>query len=218
MNRETAVIEKINAQKILPLFYHDSASVCIAVCKALYEAGIRCIEFTNRGGKALQNFTALVNEKNKSMPELLLGVGTIKNVDDATAFINAGADFLVSPVFDSSICDVAYMNKILWIPGCMTPTEIHEAQKAGCTLIKLFPGNVLGPGFVEAVKPLFSDLDFIVTGGVDTTQENLTAWFKAGAAGVGMGSKLITKDILQNKDYELLKAKTREVLALINKL
>lgn len=211
-------IKHIKAQKILPLFYHDDSTVCIAVCKALYEAGIRCIEFTNRGSNALQNFTALVKEKDTSMPELLLGIGTVKNVEDAAAFINAGADFLVSPVFDSGVSDAAYMNKILWIPGCMTPTEIHAAEQAGCTLIKLFPGNVLGPGFMEVIKPLFSGLDFIVTGGVDTTKENLKAWFRSGVAGVGMGSKLITKDILQNKDYEQLKTKTREVIVAIGSI
>ena len=214
MNRE-GTIQKIIAQKLLPLFYADDAEVCIAVTRALYEAGIYCIEFTNRGGNALQNFTALVKERNHSMPELLLGIGTIKTDDDATAFINAGADFLVSPFFDNTVCDVAYMSKILWIPGCMTATEIHEAQKAGCTLIKLFPGNVLGPGFVEAIKPLFTSLDFIVTGGVDTTEENLNAWFKSGVAGVGIGSKLITNDILQNKNYEELKKKTKELTAAI---
>lgn len=216
-SRERA-ISLIKAQKILPLFYHDESTVCIAICKALYEAGIRCIEFTNRGDNAMQNFTTLVKEKDSSMPELLLGIGTVKSAEDAAAFINAGADFLVSPVFDSGVCDAAYMNKILWIPGCMTPTEIHAAEQAGCTLVKLFPGNTLGPGFAEAVKPLFSNLDFIVTGGVDTTKENLIAWFKSGVAGVGMGSKLITKDILQNKDYEQLKVKTREVIAVIGSI
>ena len=216
MNKESLTIQKIKEQQLLPLFYHDDITVCIAVTKALYEAGIRCVEFTNRGSKALENFSALIRERNNSMPEMLLGIGTIKNGDEATIFINAGAGFLVSPVFDSSVCDVANLNKILWIPGCMTVTEIHTAQKAGCNLIKLFPGNILGPGFVEAIMPLFNGLDFIVTGGVDTTEENLNAWFKAGVAGVGMGSKLITKNILQNKNYEELKVKTKKVIAVIN--
>lgn len=218
MNNEQSVINKIRQQKLLPLFYHADTAVCIAIVKSLYEAGVRCIEFTNRGSKALENFIKLVKEKNNSMQELLLGIGTIKNSDDATAFINAGADFLVSPVFDSGVCDVAYLHKVLWIPGCMTPTEIHEAQKAGCSVIKLFPGNVLGPGYAEAIMPLFSGLDFIVTGGVDTTEENIKAWFKSGVCGVGMGSKLITKDILENKDYERLKVKTAEVISIIRKL
>ena len=106
----------------------------------------------------------------------------------------------------------------MWIPGCTTPTEIHVAQQAGCKLIKLFPGNVLGPGFVEAIMPLFRGIDFTITGGVEATEENLRAWFNAGVKVVGMGSKLITKDILKNGDYEGLKAKTKEVLSIIKKI
>jgi 2-dehydro-3-deoxyphosphogluconate aldolase/(4S)-4-hydroxy-2-oxoglutarate aldolase len=215
MDRETKAIHQIKQQKMLPLFYHDDVTVCIAVCKALYEAGIRCVEFTNRGSRALSNFKALIDERNYSMPGMLLGVGTIKTANDATDFILADADFLVSPVFDSAISDAVYLNKLLWIPGCMTPTEIHTAQQAGCSLIKLFPGNVLGPGFVEAIIPLFKELEFVITGGVDTTEENLHAWLKAGAAVVGLGSKLITKEILQRGDYEQLKAKTRVVLEIL---
>jgi 2-dehydro-3-deoxyphosphogluconate aldolase / (4S)-4-hydroxy-2-oxoglutarate aldolase len=192
--------------------------VCINLLKTIYDAGVRCIEFTNRGSQALKNFGMLVNQKEKMMPDLLLGIGTIKTGEDATKFIAAGADFLLSPFFDNTILDVAYMNKILWIPGCMTPTEIHIARQAGCRMIKLFPGNVLGTGFIEAILPLFNELDFVVTGGVDTSKENLTAWFKAGVVGVGMGSKLISKKILQTNAYNELHANTKAVLDIIANL
>ena len=160
----------------------------------------------------------MIMERDASMPELTLGIGTIRSSDDATSFLEAGADFLVSPFFDSGVCDVAYMNKILWIPGCMTATEIHTAQNAGCSLIKLFPGNVIGPGFVEAVAPLFSGLNFMVTGGVDASEESIKAWFNSGVAAVGIGGKLISKNVLQNGDYQQLKTKTIEVLTIINKI
>ena len=218
MEREEQLILKIKELGLLPLYYHDSAETCLSVAKALYEAGVRCIEFTNRGAQAFENFKRLVKARNESMSELILAVGTIKIGADAQKFIDAGADFLISPVFDSSVCDTAYLNKILWIPGCTTPTEIHEADKAGCKLIKLFPGNVLGPGYVEAILPLFQGLDFVVTGGVDTTEDNIKSWFKAGVAGVGMGSKLISKDVLQKGDYDGLKTKTKEVLSIIRKI
>lgn len=217
MNKERQAIQAIKEQGVLPLFYHDEASICITVVKTLYEAGIRCVEFTNRGTAALSNFKSMIMERDVSMPQLTLGIGTIGNRDDATAFIEAGADFLVSPFFDSEVCDIAYMNKILWIPGCMTATEIHTAQNAGCCLVKLFPGNVLGPGFVESVAPLFSGLDFMVTGGVDASEESIKAWFKSGAAAVGISGKLISKNMLQNEDYLQLKTKTIEVLAVIRK-
>lgn len=215
MQSEQHNAERIKEQRLLPLFYHDDLQVCIPVMNALYEGGVRVIEFTNRGDNALQNFKGLIKERDAGMPDLLLCAGTIKTPEHASRFIDAGADVLISPVFDNSVCDVAYMQKILWIPGCTTPTEIHTAEKSGCNLIKLFPGDLLKPAFVEAIKPLFPGLDFVVTGGVDTSKENITAWFKAGVCAVGMGSKLITKEILKNKEYHLITSSVRDVLKII---
>ena len=217
MEREAALINQIKNEGMLPLFYHDDVTVCENVLQALYNGGVRCVEFTNRGVHALPNFKHLVSLKT-TMPGLILGIGTIKTPQDATSFIEAGADFLISPCFDASVADVAYMHKVLWIPGCMTPTEIHVAQKSGATLIKLFPGNVLGPGFVEAIKTLFAGVDFLVTGGVEPTEQNIGAWFKAGVSGVGLGSKLITKDVLANKNYTQLETQTKELVQLIKKV
>lgn len=209
---------QIKEQGLLPLFYHDDEVICVNVANTLYRAGVRIIEFTNRGQYALKNFKALVAAREHQMKNLLLAVGTIGNADDVNKFLDAGADFLISPFFNSSIADAIYLRKALWIPGCMTPTEMHVAQQAGCRMIKLFPGNLLGPSFVEAVKPLFPNIDFVVTGGVDTTEENLKAWFDAGVAGVGMGSKLISKAILKNKDYAVLERKTKEVISIISNI
>lgn len=217
MEREASLINQIKNEGMLPLFYHDDVTVCENVLQALYNGGVRCVEFTNRGVHALPNFKHLVSLKT-TMPGLILGIGTIKTPQDATSFIEAGADFLISPCFDASVADVAYMHKVLWIPGCMTPTEIHVAQKSGATLIKLFPGNVLGPGFVEAIKSLFTGVDFLVTGGVEPTEQNIGAWFKAGVVGVGLGSKLITKDVLANKNYTQLEIQTKELVQLIKKV
>ena len=208
-----AYVKKV---KLLPLFYHDDITTCKEIIKALYKAGIRCIEFTNRGPLALENFKLLLAHRNEHYADLVLAIGTIQNQKEAQAFIEAGADFLISPIFDQSIADAAYLHKILWIPGCMTPTEIHMAESAGCDLIKLFPGNVLGPGFVTAIKPLFPSISFIVTGGVDTSPENLTAWFKAGVVGVGMGSKLMSEELLASKNYAALETTTAKALAIIN--
>ncbi|MEI6151246.1 MAG: bifunctional 4-hydroxy-2-oxoglutarate aldolase/2-dehydro-3-deoxy-phosphogluconate aldolase [Chitinophagia bacterium] len=210
-----AYVKKV---KLLPLFYHDEIEVCKEMVKALYAAGIRCIEFTNRGPKAMENFKLLLAHRNKNYPDLVLAIGTIQNQKQAEAFIEAGADFLISPFFDQSIADAAYLHKKLWIPGCMTSTEIHIAEVAGCDLIKLFPGNVLGPGFVTAIKPLFPSVSFLVTGGVDTSKENLTTWFKAGVVGVGMGSKLINEEVLASKNYAAIEAETTKALGIINSL
>jgi 2-dehydro-3-deoxyphosphogluconate aldolase/(4S)-4-hydroxy-2-oxoglutarate aldolase len=215
MITEQAALQLIKERGLLPLFYHDEMEVCMAVTEALFKAGVRCIEFTNRGKNALENFKYLVALRDEQMPDLLLAAGTIKTGDEANKFIDAGADFLVSPVFDKDVCDAAYLNKILWVPGCMTPTEIHTAQQAGCKLVKLFPGNLLGPSFVEAIQPLFTGMNYMVTGGVDTTAENINAWFNAGVAAVGMGSKLISKKILETKAYDQLSNETAKVVQLI---
>lgn len=218
MEREDHLIQQVNEIGLLPLYYHDNAEVCLKIAGTLYDAGVKCIEFTNRGEHALENFRQLVKLRDEKMKGLLLAVGTIKTGTEAQKFIDAGADFLISPIFDSSVCDTAYLNKTMWIPGCTTPTEIHVARQAGCKLIKLFPGNLLGPGFVEAIMPLFRGVDFTITGGVEATEENLGAWFRSGVKVVGMGSKLITKDILKNGDYDGLKTKTKEVLSIISKI
>lgn len=211
------VTQHILASKIIPLFYEDDEEVVLAIVKALYAGGVRTIEFTNRGVKALDNFKLLVGIKNE-MPDLFLGIGTIKSGDDAKKYIDAGADFLISPVFDISVADIAYLHKVLWIPGCMTPTEIHVAQSAGCNIVKLFPGNVLGPRFIEAVQTLFKEVHFLVTGGVEATEQSISSWLNAGAAGVGLGSKLINKKLIENKQYEVLTESVKQLLTQLVKV
>lgn len=218
MEREEQIIHQIKQQGLLPLFYHDDAKVCLDIVTALYDGGSRCVEFTNRGPQALKNFSGLVAERDRSMKDLILATGTIKTADAAKQFIDAGADLLISPFFDHAVCDESYLQKICWIPGCMTPSEIHVAEQAGCKMIKLFPGNTLQPGFIEAILPLFPGLDFVVTGGVDATADSMDAWFKAGVAGVGLGSKLISKELVQKKDFDGLKTRTKEIISIIQKI
>lgn len=217
MDKRSTIQQLIINEGLLPLFYHHNTEVCLSVTKALYKAGVRIIEFTNRGAKALENFKAMVEERDKSMPGLMLAIGTIKTPEHAAAFIDAGADVLISPTFDAGVCDIAYINKILWIPGCMTPTEIQVADNAGCSLIKLFPGNVLGTSYIPAIKPLFPGLSFVVTGGVDTSEQNITEWLRAGASGLGMGSKLITNAIIENENYDEITTAATNVLQAIQR-
>ncbi len=218
MKNVSSLINQIKQQQLLPLFYHDDPLICIEVTKALYAAGIRCIEFTNRGASALNNFTSIVAERDKNMQDLLLAVGTIRNPAQVHQFIDAGADFLISPFFEKNIYETVTSKKIFWIPGCMTPTEINIAVNAGCTTVKLFPGNVLGPTFVAGVKELFPSVDFIVTGGVEGNKENMEAWFTSGVCAVGMGSKLISKKLMEQQDYAAITATTFEVLDIIKAL
>ena len=215
MPNKEQVLQQILQQKILPLYYHDSATVSMEILQSLYEAGIRVIEYTNRGVHALDNFTELKKAKERRMPDMLLGIGTIKTADQAKQYMDAGADFIVCPTINEQVANVTHEAGLLWIPGCMTPTEIAAAEMAGATLVKIFPGNILGPGYISAIKELFPEIRFMPTGGVEAEEKNLKAWFKSGVVAVGMGSKLITKEIVQLKDYAALKEATAKALQLI---
>ncbi len=203
----------LQKQKVLPLFYHADAEVCKGVVEALYHGGIRLIEFTNRGSEALSRFTELSSLCKQLYPEMRLAVGTIASGKDAEDFINAGADVLISPFWDDEVAVVAKNAGVLWIPGCMTPTEIHHAVQEGIQLIKLFPGNLLGTGFVEAIRPLFPNVHFVVTGGVDATADSVKQWLNAGIVAAGLGSKLITGEVMQQKQFSVLQEKVSLLLS-----
>lgn len=209
------ILDNIVSQGILPLFYNESAEVSVETTRTLYRAGIRVIEYTNRGAAALDNFKQLKKAQQDEMHDLVLGIGTIKTVQHAEDFIAAGADFIIAPIVNPDVARIAKQHNLLWCPGCMTPTEIHLAQENNAALIKLFPANILGPGFVSAIKELFPGQLFMPTGGVELTVENISAWFKSGVCAVGMGSKLITRDILSSGSYNQLYADTQEALKLV---
>ncbi len=212
------VSDKVVQQGILPLYFNADETVSIEVLRAIYRADIRAVEYTNRGEAAFNNFKKLVEVKNKEMPDMFLGVGTIKTLQQAESYINAGADFLVSPGLIPDVVNYANSKNIFYAPGCMTPSEIIAAENTGITFIKLFPGNLIGPDFVSSVKEIFPKLLFMPTGGVDTTKENLEAWFKSGVCAVGMGSKLISKKLMEQKDYIAIEKNAKEVLDMIQKI
>jgi 2-dehydro-3-deoxyphosphogluconate aldolase/(4S)-4-hydroxy-2-oxoglutarate aldolase len=218
MNKKSTVLNLILEQGMLPLFFHPSEEETIAITKIVYDAGIRVIEYTNRGEEALKNFTALKKEALNSMPDLQLGIGTIKTPEQAEQFIVAGADFIVCPTVNPEVGEITHAAGLLWAPGCMTPTEIALAQKYGAELIKIFPANILGTAFVSSIKGLFPGQLFMPTGGVDLSRENIEGWFKAGVCAVGMGSQLISNDIMKNKNYDLLKKNTEEVLQVLKSI
>jgi 2-dehydro-3-deoxyphosphogluconate aldolase/(4S)-4-hydroxy-2-oxoglutarate aldolase len=215
MKNKQAILDTILNQGMLPLFFYESPEVSLEVVRTLYKAGVRVMEYTNRAKEAFENFKVLKAAQEKEMPNLYLGIGTIKTVEDATKFVKAGADFVVAPTVNAGVAEVVNKNKGLWIPGCMTPTEISLAQQHGAALIKIFPANVLGPAFITAVSDVFRGQLFMPTGGVELNKENISGWFRAGVAAVGMGSKLITKQILQNQLYDQLYVDTLNALQLI---
>jgi 2-dehydro-3-deoxyphosphogluconate aldolase/(4S)-4-hydroxy-2-oxoglutarate aldolase len=218
MDKKSALLELISKQGVLPLYFYKDPEVSVEVLKALYRAGIRTVEYTNRGEAALKNFEKLRKVADTELKGMYLGIGTIKNGQQATAFIDAGADYIICPGLVESVAEVANKHDMLWAPGCMTPTEIIRAEELGAKIIKLFPGNILGPAFLSAIRELFPDLLFMPTGGVDLDKENIAGWFKAGVCAVGMGSKLISKPLLEQKDYAKIETLTIQVLDIIKSI
>lgn len=184
------IIKLIKRHPIIPVYYNDDLQKCIEILTACYDGGIRVFEFVDRGRHAMENFKGLFAYKNENLPDLILGVGTIKNVEQAERFISAGAEFIVSPIINVSIANLCNENNIFWVPGCMTPSEIAVAEEYKAPLVKLFPGDLLGPQYLKSIRPLFPKVNFMPTGGVDVLKENIQDWFNAGVISVGLGSKL----------------------------
>ncbi len=211
------ILQSMEEYGLVPVFNHTDPEVAIKVLDACYDGGVRVFEFTNRGSNALEVFEILIRHSEK-YNDLILGIGTIFTAEGAEKFIDVGAKFIVSPAMVPEMATFCKSQKVLWIPGCGTVTEIHKAVTLGAKIVKAFPGNVLGPGFVKAVKAVFPQLPIMPTGGVAPSEENLGAWISAGVICVGMGSKLISKETLSKKDYKGLEDTVRETLKTIAKL
>ena len=209
------VFSTMQETKIVPLHYNADLEIMKGVVKACYEGGARVFEFTNRGDFAHEVFNGLSKYCNKEIPEMILGVGSVTDAGTASLYLQMGANFNVTPVLREDIALVCNRKKVLWSPGCGSLSEICRAEELGCELVKLFPGGVYGPGMVKAVKGPQPWTNIMPTGGVSPQRENLEGWFQAGVTCVGMGSKLITKEIIINKDYKLLEETVKETIKLI---
>ncbi|WP_299365275.1 bifunctional 4-hydroxy-2-oxoglutarate aldolase/2-dehydro-3-deoxy-phosphogluconate aldolase [Winogradskyella sp.] len=208
------IIVAMEETGMIPVFNHTDVSIAKKVLDASYEAGIRVFEFTNRGDNALEVFTELTKHAQK-YEDLVLGIGTIFHTVSAAAFFEAGAHFIVSPALIPEIAEYAYTNNIIYIPGCGTVTEVFRATQLSCEVIKVFPGNVLGPEFVKATKAVLPHIKIMPTGGVAPTQKNLLAWFNSGVSCVGMGSKLFKVSDFEDDTFASLINKIQDTLMLI---
>lgn len=203
---------------LVPLFYHHDLETCKDVLTACYKGGARILEFTNRGDFAHEVFGELNKFAEKELPEMILGVGSVTDGGTASLYMQLGANFVVTPVLREDIAVVCNRRKVLWSPGCGSLTEIARAEELGAEIVKVFPGSQLGPGFVKAVKAPCPWTSIMPTGGVSAERENLEGWFNAGVTCVGMGSKLITKEYLKNKDYSSLEKHVRNTINLIKEI
>ena len=203
---------------MVPLFYHSDIALGKKVLKACYDGGARLMEFTARGDFAFEVFSALNKFAVKELPGMILGVGSITDAAAASLYMQIGANFIVTPSLREDIAIACNRRKVLWSPGCGSLTEINNAEELGCEIVKLFPGSTYGPSFVKAIKGPQPWTSIMPTGGVTTEVSNLKAWFDAGVTCVGLGSQLISKDILTNGDFDGLENTVRATLGSIIKL
>src|SRR5215813_8759565 len=184
-----AVLQAMVNQGVIPVFFHPDTEVCLKVIQACANGGAKCIEFTNRGDFAAQTFLDVARHFAKADPSVIMGVGSVVDAPTAGLFIANGAKFVVGPILNADVAKVCNRRKIPYSPGCGSASEISYAEELGCEIVKVFPGKeVGGPAFVKAVKGPCPWVSIMPTGGVDSTEASLSAWFEAGVACVGMGS------------------------------
>ncbi len=213
------VAQAMERAGIIPVFYHPDSGICFEVIRACFNGGLNVFEFTNRGDFAHEVFSEVHKRIIKELPEVILGAGSVMDAGTAGLYIQLGANFIVSPVLKEDIARTCNRRKILWSPGCGSLTEISLAEELGAEIVKIFPGEqVGGPEFVKAIKGPMPWTSLMPTGGVEPSKENLSAWFKAGVTCVGMGSNLITAEIIRKKNFGLLEQKVKETVALLKEI
>ena len=203
---------------LVPVFYHGNLETAKQVIMACARGGASVVEFTNRGDNAYHVFSSLVKYFSIEMPEVVLGVGSVIDPGTAALYLSSGANFVVGSIFNLEVAKICNRRKVAYIPGCATPTEISTAEEAGAEIVKLFPGSHGGPNFVKSVLAPTPWSKIMPTGGVSPERENLEGWFRAGAACVGMGSKLVRKDWILDGNYQAIEKLTRTTVNLIQEI
>lgn len=214
-----AVLAAMMEQGVIPVFYHSDVEVCKNVIQACANGGAKCIEFTNRGDFASHVFYEVTRHFAKADPSVIMGVGSIVDAPTAGIYIANGAKFVVGPLLNPDVAKVCNRRKIPYSPGCGTASEIGQAEELGCEIVKIFPGSsVGGPEFVKSILAPCPWTRIMPTGGVDPTESSLKEWFGAGIVAAGIGSKLVTKEMLDAKNYVGIEKKVRETVDLIKSI
>ena len=212
-------LETLNAMievGLIPVFYNADAEVAIEIVKACTAGGARVIEFTNRGDFAFEVFGAIEKYCRKNLPQVVLGVGSIVDAPTAALYIAQGAAFIVGPLLNAEVARLCNRRKVAYSPGCGSATEIADAEELGCEIVKVFPGGqVGGPAFVKNVLGPSPWSSLMPTGGTDATYESISAWLKAGAVCMGLGSNLVTKELVGGRDWAGLTKKVQDTLAIV---
>ena len=212
------VLSVMKTTGMVPVFYHKDIEVAKQVLKACYAGGVRAFEFTNRGEFAHEVFGELTKFAAKECPEMIMGIGSIVDAPTAALYIQLGANFIVGPLFNLDVAKVAYRRLVPYAPGCGSVSEVGFAQEMGCDLCKVFPGDVLGAGFVKGLKAPMPWSNLMVTGGVKPEEANLKAWFDAGVTCVGMGSNLFPAEMIKAQDWSSITKLCADALQIIQKV
>jgi 2-dehydro-3-deoxyphosphogluconate aldolase/(4S)-4-hydroxy-2-oxoglutarate aldolase len=204
---------------VVPVFYNGDVEVAKQIVTACSRGGAKVVEFTNRGDFAYQVFGQLVQYFEKADPDVILGAGSVSDPGTAALYINNGANFVVGPITNPDVAKICNRRKIAYSPGCGSASEISYAEELGVEIVKVFPGTqVGGPAFVKAVLGPNPWTRIMPTGGVDATRESIEAWFRAGVACVGIGSSLITKELVAKGDFDAIAENVAQVLAWIREV
>jgi len=207
------VLNTIIDTGLVPVFYNADVEVAKKVVTACAGGGAKAVEFTNRGDFAPEVFKQLSQFVSQEAPDIILGVGSVIDAPTAALYIAYGANFVVGPVLNAKVARLCNRRKIAYSPGCGSASEISYAEELGVEIVKVFPGSsVGGPAFVKSVLGPCPWTRIMPTGGVDSTEESIKGWFRAGVACVGMGSKLIRKDLVAAGNWGEITAKVRQVL------
>ncbi len=219
MMKRLDVALKMREVGVIPLYYNPDIEICKEVISACYRGGMTIFEFTNRGELAHEIFAELIKWARTELPDLVLGVGTVVEPGTCSLYMQLGAKFIVSPLMNEEMAPVCNRRKVLWVPGCATASEINKAEELGAEVVKLFPGPTVGGAkFLKAYLGPCPWSNIMPSGGVSPTEENLAEWFGSGAFCVGMGSQMITKEIIKNKDYAQIEDLARKTIGIIRKL
>jgi 2-dehydro-3-deoxyphosphogluconate aldolase/(4S)-4-hydroxy-2-oxoglutarate aldolase len=212
-----SVLGKILDLGVVPVFYHPDPDVAVQVVAACAAGGASVVEYTNRGDFAPFTFLRVAQQVALSLPEVILGVGSVVDAPTASLYIAAGANFVVGPSLNPDVARLCNRRKIAYCPGCGSATEIAMAEELGVEIVKVFPASCVGgPAFVRSVLGPSPWTRIMPTGGVDATKESIDAWFGAGVACVGIGSKLIRKELVAAGDFDAIRERVTQVIRWIS--
>jgi len=210
------VISRLLEIGLLPVFYNNNLEISKKIVESCEQGGAKLVEFTNRGDLAYEIFKELIKWSKVESPDLILGVGTIIDPVTAVHYINSGANFIVGPVFNPEIAKICNRRKVVYVPGCFTPSEISSAEEMGAEIIKLFPGKTVTPYFIKALLGPCPWSRLMPSGGVEPTRKDVFDWISAGATALNMGSKLLSKDLIHKGDFSGISRNIKQCILWIN--